>query len=587
MLSRVMTDSGAGVNPQAWKAPSALADQVAAAARQWDDSGATRRLWDKDASLWTGSDEAKWLGWLDAVDAGRRLLPTLDDIAAGVRRDGFTHALLLGMGGSSLCPEVLARTFGHQPGAPELHVLDSTVPSQVAAVEGRIDLDRTLFIVASKSGSTLEPSAFQQYFFARVAAVRGPAEAARRFIAITDPGSKLEGQAKAAGYRHIVSGEPTIGGRYSALSPFGLVPMAVMGLDVAAFLDETARMVDAIRSAPASSNPGISLGLLLGAAAVAGRDKLTIVASPGIEGLGAWLEQLVAESTGKNGQSIVPVDLEALATPDRYGADRVFVYLRLATAPDADQDAGVAALEGAGAVVVRIDVARPLSIGQEFFRWEVATAAASTVMHLNPFDQPDVEASKIETKALTAAYERDGSLPAETPAVSGGGLQIFADARTTERLAAVAPTGTPEAWLRAHLASLTAGDYLALLAYVEMNARHAGVLQRIRHSIRDRAHVATCVGFGPRFLHSTGQAYKGGSDKGVFLQITADDAGDLAVPGQQYTFGVVKAAQARGDLAVLVERGRRALRIHLGSDVAAGLETIARLVDEAPLTPAR
>jgi transaldolase/glucose-6-phosphate isomerase len=587
MLSRVMTDTGTGVNTQAWRGPSALADQVAAAARQWDADGGTRRLWEKDASLWTGADEQKWLGWLDAIDAGRRLLPTLTEIAAGVRRDGFTHALLLGMGGSSLCPEVLARTFGRQPGAPELHVLDSTVPSQVAALESRVDLDRTLVIVASKSGSTLEPSAFQQYFFARVAGVRGAAEAARRFVAITDPGSKLEGQAKAAGYRHIVSGEPTIGGRYSALSPFGLLPAAVIGVDVPAFLDETARMVDAIRTTPAADNPGVALGLLLGTAAVAGRDKLTLIASPGIEGLGAWLEQLVAESTGKNGQAIVPVDLEALAPADRYGEDRLFVYLRLATGPDSAQDAGVAALEDAGAVVVRIDVARPLAIGQEFFRWEIATAVASHVMRLNPFDQPDVEASKIETKALTTAYERDGSLPAEAPAVSGGGLEIFADPKTVERLAAAADSGTPEAWLRAHLASIRAGDYVALLAYVEMHARHAGVLQRIRHSIRDRARVATCVGFGPRFLHSTGQAYKGGSDKGVFLQITADDAVDLAVPGQKYTFGVVKAAQARGDIAVLAERGRRVVRVHLGADVAAGLETLARLVDEAPLTPAR
>jgi glucose-6-phosphate isomerase len=587
MLSRVMTDTGASVNGKAWRGPAALADRVAAAARQWDADGGTRRLWDKDASLWTGGDEHKWLGWLDAVDAGRRLMPTLTEMAAGVRRDGFTHTLLLGMGGSSLCPEVLARTFGRQPGAPGLHVLDSTVPAQVAALEGRVDLDRTLVIVASKSGSTLEPSAFQQYFFARVAAVRGPAEAARRFVAITDPGSKLEAQAKAAGYRHIVSGEPSIGGRYSALSPFGLVPAALLGLDVAAFLDETARMVDAIRTTPAATNPGVSLGLLLGAAALEGRDKLTLIASPGIEGLGAWLEQLVAESTGKNGQSIVPVDLETPAPPDRYGDDRLFVYLRLATAPDAAQDAAVAALEAAGAVVVRIDVARPLAIGQEFFRWEIATAVASHVMRLNPFDQPDVEASKIETKALTTAYERDGSLPAEAPALSGGGLEIFADPATVERLAGAADTGTPEGWLRAHLASIRAGDYVALLAYVEMNARHAGVLQRIRHSIRDRAHVATCVGFGPRFLHSTGQAYKGGSDKGVFLQITADDAGDLPVPGQKYTFGIIKAAQARGDIAVLAERGRRVLRVHLGADVAAGLETLARLIEDAPLTPAR
>ena len=587
MLSRVMAESGSGVNGQAWKAPSALADRVRTAAAAWDAAGSTGRLWNKDAVLWTGADESKWLGWLGAVEAGRALLPTLRTIAEGVRRDGFTHALLLGMGGSSLCPEVLARTFGSQPGAPALHVLDSTVPSQVAALESRVDLDRTLVIVASKSGSTLEPSAFQQYFFARIEAVRGPVETARRFVAITDPGSKLEGQAKAAGYRHIVSGEPTIGGRYSALSPFGLVPAAVMGLDVAAFLDETSRMVDACRASSAAANPGVELGLLLGTAAVAGQDKLTLIASPGIEGLGAWLEQLVAESTGKNGQAIVPVDLEALAAPDRYGADRVFVYLRLATAPDAAQDAGVAALEAAGATVVRIDVARPLAIGQEFFRWEIATAVASTVMRLNPFDQPDVEASKIETKALTTAYEQAGSLPPESPAVSGGGLQIFADPKTAARVGAAAGAATPEAWLRAHLASIHAGDYFALLAYVEMHARHAGVLQRIRHAVRDRAGVATCVGFGPRFLHSTGQAYKGGSDKGVFLQITADDAVDLAVPGQKYTFGVIKAAQARGDIAVLAERGRRVLRVHLGTDVAAGLETLARLVDEAPLSPAR
>jgi glucose-6-phosphate isomerase len=589
MLSRVMTDTGTGVNAQAWTAPAALTDEVRAAAARWDAADGTRRLWARDASLWTGADEAKWLGWLDAVDAGRRVLPTLTAIADGVRRDRFTHVLLLGMGGSSLCPEVLARTFGRQPGGPELHVLDSTVPAQVAALESRVDLDRTLVIVASKSGSTLEPSAFQQYVFARVAASRGPVEAARRFVAITDPGSKLEGQAKAAGYRHIVNGEPTIGGRYSALSPFGLVPAAVMGLDVAAFLDETARMVDANRpgAGGAAGTPGVALGLLLGRAAVRGQDKLTLIASPGIEGLGAWLEQLVAESTGKNGQAIVPVDLEELAPADRYGVDRLFVYLRLTTASDAAQDAGVAALEAAGHTVVRIDVARPLAIGQEFFRWEIATAVASTVMRLNPFDQPDVEASKIETKALTAAYEKEGRLPAEWPVVTGGGLALHADRTTAERLEDVVEAPTPEAWLRAHLASIGKGDYFALLAYVEMTVRHAGVLQRIRHSVRDRAHVATCVGFGPRFLHSTGQAYKGGSNRGVFLQITADDPFDVPVPGQAYSFGVIKAAQARGDLAVLAGRGRRVLRVHLGTDVAAGLETLARLVDEAPLSPAR
>ncbi len=568
------------MNEQQWVGPAALMDEVKAALARWDAEQGTSRLWERDPTLWTGRDEARWLGWLDGVAAGRALLPSLGAIADAVRQERFSHALLLGMGGSSLCPEVLARTLGHRAGSPELHVLDSTVPAQVLALEGRVDLDRTLFIVASKSGTTLEPHVFMQYFFERAATSRGRDRAARQFLAITDPGSKLEAHARATGFRHIALGEPTIGGRYSALSPFGLVPAAVMGIDVAAFLDSTGEMVDACGPAvPAASNPGVALGVVLGVCAQEGRDKLTILTSPGIGALGAWLEQLVAESTGKNGKAIIPVDLEAAAEPSTYGEDRVFAYLRLAGEADEAQEAAVAALETAGQVVVRITLAGAASIGQEFFRWEIATAVAGALMGINPFDQPDVEASKVATRSLTTAYERDGSLPPEAPLATGHGLALFTDDANAEVLLDAAGSSSVDDLIGVHLHRLAAGDYLAVLAYVEMNARHAGVLQRLRHVVRDRRRVATCLGFGPRFLHSTGQAYKGGPASGLFLQVTCDDAQDVAVPGQRYSFGIVKAAQARGDFAVLAERGRRALRVHVGPDVAAGLEELAKIVD--------
>jgi transaldolase / glucose-6-phosphate isomerase len=484
------------------------------------------------------------------------------------------------MGGSSLGPEVLAVTFGKQPGFPELHVLDSTVPAQVRAVESRVDLARTLVIVASKSGSTLEPNVFKQYFFERMRGAVGAGNAGKHFVAITDPGSKMQKVAEGDGFRHIFFGEPTIGGRYSALSPFGLVPAAVIGLDVGAFLASTARMAAACgANVEGDENPGLVLGALLGVAATQGRDKLTLIASPGIGSLGAWLEQLIAESTGKDGKAIVPVDLEPVGDPARYGADRVFAYLRLATAPDAEQDALADALEKAGQPVVRVDVADTSSLGQEFFRWEIATAVAGSVLKINPFNQPDVEASKIATRELTNAYERDGRLPAETPLLSGSGLMLFTDGANTEALQKAAPAGTVESYIAAHLARVGDGDYLALLAYVAMNPRHAGILQRIRAIVRERRGVATCLGFGPRFLHSTGQAYKGGPGSGVFLQITSDDEADVAIPDQTYSFGVVKSAQARGDFDVLAERGRRALRVHVGADVAQGLQQLCDIVE--------
>jgi transaldolase/glucose-6-phosphate isomerase len=442
-----------------------------------------------------------------------------------------------------------------------------------------VDLQSTICIVSSKSGSTLEPNIYKQYFFERVKAKVGEKEAGNRFIAITDPGSKLQQVAEADRFRKIFMGVPSIGGRYSALSNFGMVPAAVMGLDVARFLKNTEEMVKACdASSAADSNPGVILGTILGVAANHGRDKLTIVTSPGIFDLGAWLEQLIAESTGKIGKGIIPVDRERLAKPATYGNDRVFAYLRLASKPNKAQDAAVAALEKAGHPVVRITLPNTYNLGQEFFRWEIATAVAGSIVGINAFNQPDVEASKIETKKLTSQYETTGSLPPESPFFEKKGIKLFAD----EKNAAALKSGTKLAdVLRTHLSRLGAGDYFAVLGYITMNPANEKTLQVTRHAVRDKKKVATVLGFGPRFLHSTGQAYKGGPNSGVFLQITCDDAKDLPVPGQKYTFGIVKAAQARGDFAVLAERGRRALRVHLGKNLKSGLATLARAVQKA------
>ena len=561
--------------------PQPLRGDVEVAAAAWSAADSTGRLWAGDASLWTGTDESRWLGWLSAPDDAAAARPALEAFAAEVQADGFTDVLLLGMGGSSLCPEVLAESFGPQAGSPRLHVLDSTDPAQVAALERRVTLASTLVVVASKSGSTLEPNIFSAYFFARMVAAVGAAQAPRHFVAITDPGSKLEAAARRDGFRRIFSGVSSIGGRYSALSPFGLVPAAAMGLDLARWIGSAATVAAQCAQPAVETNPGVALGLVMGTSARLGADKLTTIVSPRIYDLGAWLEQLVAESTGKNGHAIVPVDREPLGPPAAYGADRLFVYLRLSTAPDDVQDAAVEALVSAGRPVVRIDVPDVYALAGEFFRWEIATAVAGAVMGINPFDQPDVEASKIETRKLTDDVEKTGHLPAETPIVADGSLRLFTDAFNAELLSALADDASPAAWIRAQLERLKAGDYLALLAYVPMTGPHEQALTRMRAAVRDRRHVATCVGFGPRFLHSTGQAYKGGPNSGVFLQITCEDAADLPVPGARYSFGVVKAAQARGDFQVLVDRRRRALRVHLGRDVTAGLATLEQIVVEA------
>ncbi len=560
--------------------------QASAVAEALEDcrvKGKVRRLWGRDASLWTGTDEGNWLGWLDVTLDQLGHTQLLTGLAEEVKGAGFRHALLLGMGGSSLCPEVLRMTFGVLPGYPELHVLDSTDPAQIRAFEDRIDLAKTLFIVSSKSGSTLEPNIFKQYFFERARQVVGDAEVGTRFIAITDPGSKLQQVAESDRFHHIFFGVPSIGGRYSALSNFGMVPAAVMGIEVPRFLDNAEVMVYSCSSCvPVEDNPGARLGCVLGALALQGRNKVTLVNSPGVSDLGAWCEQLLAESTGKDGRGLIPVDREELGPPEVYGNDRVFVYTRLEHAPDPAQDRAIEALERAGQPVVRIALEDVYDLGREFFRWEIATALAGSILGINPFNQPDVEASKVATRKLTAEYERTGALPPEEPMHQEDDIALFADERNAAALKQAAGQDTSlRGYLRAQLNRLQPGDYFALLAYVHMNAPHEALLQKARHVIRNRKHVATCLGFGPRFLHSTGQAYKGGPNTGVFLQVTCEDAHDLPVPGQKYTFGVVKAAQARGDFQVLAERNRRALRVHLGPDVAAGLARLNEAIQEA------
>ena len=560
--------------------PAELRGAVDLAAADWNAHSKLDRFWRKDPGLWTGDGEENWLGWMDIVEREQKDLAVFTALAADVKAAGFKSVLLLGMGGSSLCPEVLAVTFGRQPGFPALRIVDSTDPAQVKAARDKVNLAETLVIVASKSGSTLEPNILKQYFFEEMKKTVGAERAGSHFMAITDPGSKMEQVARADGFRSIFYGDPQIGGRFSALSNFGVVVAAVAGLDTAKLLAEAAKSVAEAKQEPAS-NPALELGLTLGTAANAGRDKLTIFTSPEIYDLGAWLEQLIAESTGKMGKGITPVDREAIGAPDVYGNDRIFAYVRLKKTKDSSQDARVAAIEAAGHPVIHIEIESLYEIFGQFFTWEVATAVAGSVMGINPFNQPDVESAKIETRALTAAFEQTGKLPESHPFLENRGIKLYATDEYVAVLKKAAPIHTLAGFLRAHLNQIHPGDYFATLAFLPMFTECEAAIQGFRHRVRNQKRVATCLGFGPRFLHSTGQDYKGGPNTGVFLQITADHAVDVEIPGQKLSFGVVIDAQAAGDLAVLESRGRRAVRVHLGADVAAGLKTLAAAIDEA------
>jgi transaldolase/glucose-6-phosphate isomerase len=555
--------------------PADLARLVDATIEDWRDGNKLARLWARDAGLWTDGDEGRWLGWLtvqmDPLTHAHRYAALVDDVRAG----GFEQALLLGMGGSSLCPEVLALTFPPREGLPRLRVLDSTDPQQITTVEDELDLSKTLFFVSSKSGTTLEPNIFAAYFHARVTELLGAEEAGRRFIAITDSGTPLEQLAERTGYRAVFHGWPSIGGRYSALSDFGMIPAAAAGIDVLELLDRAERMAHACAACvPAADNPGLQLGAIIGTCATSGRDKLTLTSSAGIRDLGAWLEQLLAESTGKQGRGVVPVDREPLGAPEVYGDDRLFVYLRLAD-DDAEQDAKVRALERAGQPVVRIVLDDLCDLGGEFFRWEFATAVAGSIIGIDPFDQPDVEDAKIAARKLTDAYDESGSLPELHWFYDGEGVRLHADERNARELQEEAGQARSlDGFLAVQLGNIEPRDYLALLAYLPMTPENERLLTEIRVLIRDHLHVATCVGFGPRFQHSTGQAYKGGPNSGVFLQLTCENTVELPVPGHHYTFGVVKEAQARSDFDALASNGRRALRIDIGADPTAGLTAL-------------
>ena len=557
-------------------------DDVKATLKKMESESWIRRLWRKDPALWK-SDEANKkiisnaLGWVTVVD---QLVEHAGELAAfseRVRNDGFTDVMLLGMGGSSLCPEVFRRTFGKIDGYPTLHVLDSTDPATVESFEQKVDLPHTLFVVASKSGTTTEPLMFYKYFYNRMREIKGD-RAGENFVAITDPGTLMEEMAKGDGFRRIFLNPADIGGRYSALSYFGMVPAALQGFDFKTLLDRAERALHAcMHYVPAEENPAARLGAGLGVLTNAGRDKLTLSIAPEISSLGLWIEQLIAESTGKEGKGIIPISGETLGSPSAYGNDRFFVHIAVGT-PDSDTDAKLRALESAGHPVVRRRLHDLLDLGEEFYLWEMATAVAGAVIGINSFDQPNVQESKDHTKHFLEVYKKNGALPDQELGSEGRGLKAFCDAETKAQLG----NGTSlDGFIAAHLSRVQAGDYIALLDYVEETPEHEALFQAIRTHLRDALRVATTTGYGPRFLHSTGQLHKGGPASGVFIQITADNAVDVPLPNELFTFGVLKQAQALGDFQSLSSRHRRAIRLHLGTDVAAGLRTLLEIVQKA------
>jgi len=535
------------------------AASVAARLRLWESESAVARLWAKDHTLWTAEPAPEIedrLGWLTLPEVMRAEVPTLQTFAAEVAASGVTRVVLLGMGGSSLAPEVFARTFGSRAGFPGLLVLDSTHPQAVRAVDEQADPARTLFVISSKSGTTIEPNSLLYHCWARVAAVS--ADPGRRFVAITDPGTALGALARERGFLRVFEAAPDVGGRFSALTHFGLVPAALIGVDIGALLEAAATAVQACRRTPAD-NPGFLLGAVLGELARAGRDKATLLTSPALAALPAWIEQLVAESTGKDGTGILPVAGEPAGPPEAYGSDRLFVHLSVAGDPDQAQAAVLDALEAAGHPVVRLHLNGLTDLGAEMFRWEVATAMAGSVLGVHPFDQPDVQLAKTLATRAMAGEAGGGPIPAvgaADPALSAALAGFLAEARP--------------------------GDYLALQAFVAPTPQAEAGLEGLRRAVGGRHGIATTVGFGPRFLHSTGQIHKGGPGTGLFLQIVDDADPDLPVPETPYTFGRLVAAQADGDYGALAAKGRRLLRVDLDGDPVGGLAALEEAATNWP-----
>ena len=550
----------------------AIADALA----KLDQADIGKRLWQKDAALWSDDPQVQAairnrLGWLNVVaDMQRSGVDEINALANAVRAVGYTDAVVLGMGGSSLCPDVCRATFGTAPGWLRLHVLDSTHPRAVQAIHEAVDVERTLFVVSSKSGTTGESNAFFQYFWSAVTRA-GVASPGANFIAVTDPGTPLDDEAAARGFRHVFRNPVDIGGRYSALSFFGLVPMALLGMDVVDFLDRAAAMAQ--RCGPevaVKDNPGAMLGAQLATHAQEGRDKLTLVCAPEIATLGWWLEQLVAESLGKQGIGVVPVEGENLGTPETYSNDRVFVHITLADTDSGEQEQRLRALDEGGHPVIRLELAEALDMGQEFFRWELATAVAGHLLGVNPFDEPNVQESKDNTAALLVTYQKRGALPVEEPAVSAGALSLYGDCRGE----------TMGEALRGFLDHVGPGDCLALMAYLPQDDAVQDRVNAIRNVLRAAAGAATTVGYGPRFLHSTGQLHKGGPNTAVCLQLTADSDEDVSIPDAPYSFGTFIQAQALGDMRSLQGHGRRVLRVHLGPDYVNGLAALEQALAE-------
>jgi len=540
-----------------------------------------RRLWARDGRLWRQDDQGtaeieNRLGWLSLPDQMLAQVAPLRSLADEVREAGIERVVLLGMGGSSLAPEVMRLVLGRNVAYPELAVLDSTDPAQIRRVENSAPLARTLFLVSSKSGSTIETDTLYAYFRAGLEREVGPENAGRHFVAISDPGTSLVQLAHRAGFRAVFGNSPDIGGRYSALSLFGLVPAALMGIDLDRLLDGAREMAFACRPAASGvENPGLMLGLIMGELARRpdpGRDKLTLMSSPELAPFGPWVEQLVAESTGKNGVGVLPVEGEPWLDVAQYGPDRLFVYLRLAGADNEDTDRRVAALAACGHPVIVMPWADAYDLGAEFFRWEFATAIAGERLGINPFDQPNVEDAKRRARTALASYEHAGALPKEEPAVVEGRLSLFGD---------VAEGATAADYVQSFWAQAQPKDYVAVMAYIDRRDDYAEKLQELRRILDERLRLAVTVGFGPRFLHSTGQLHKGGPDTGLFLQISHDEFQDLPIPGRGYTFGVLKQAQALGDLRALRKEGRRVLSVHLGKDVSQGLDELLALTRKA------
>ncbi len=526
----------------------------------------TARIWAHDPDLWKPGDAAHAevirtrLGWLDVVATMRDALPRLLGVSDGVRDAGWRDCVVLGMGGSSLCPEVLRTTFGSAAGQPAMHVLDTTDPVAIARLTESLDPARAGFVVSSKSGTTLETLSQLAHFWDHLRAAGVPDPGAH-FIAVTDPGTSLADTARERGFREVFENPEDIGGRYSALSFFGLVPAAIAGVDVDALLGRAADMRRQCGAAiPADINCGSVLGTVMGLMHDAGRDKVTILTPPRLEAFSLWGEQLIAESTGKEGRGLIPIGSEPIGEPAVYGDDRLFVALRLGDDTGFDRRTG--ALRAGGLPLVTLDMADLLDLGAEFFRWEFATAVAGAALRIDPFDQPNVQESKDNTNSVLASYEQTRTLPQENPAASDSHASLYGGE----------PSRSVAAALRAHLDTAAAGDYVALMAYVTPDAANLETLQSLRTAIRDSRRVATTLGFGPRFLHSTGQLHKGGPNTGVFIQITADDAVDMPIPGKPFSFSTLKQAQAAGDLRSLRDHGRRVIRVHVSGDLAAGVE---------------